>query len=104
MYRGELMEEAPAADLYQRARHPYTKLLFSAAYRDEEHSGTAQSAAVNDAVLRGEVKTALQEIPGCAFAERCPLCEARCLTEHPALERVASDTAAHYTRCLRIKK
>ncbi|GHU12272.1 ABC transporter ATP-binding protein [Spirochaetia bacterium] len=29
MYRGELMEEAPAADLYKTARHPYTKLLFS---------------------------------------------------------------------------
>jgi ABC-type dipeptide/oligopeptide/nickel transport system ATPase component len=29
MYRGELMEEAPAADLWQSGRHPYTQLLFS---------------------------------------------------------------------------
>jgi oligopeptide/dipeptide ABC transporter ATP-binding protein len=120
MYRGELMEEAPAADLYQRALHPYTKLLFSAAlegaaYRDEEHTGIAQTtgtdaamngAAMNGAALKGEVKTALKEIPGCAFAERCPVCAARCLTEHPSLQKIATDTAnsaTHYTRCFRVK-
>ena len=31
MYRGELMEEAPASDLYREALHPYTQLLFSSA-------------------------------------------------------------------------
>jgi len=31
MYRGELMEEAPAANLYREALHPYTQLLFSSA-------------------------------------------------------------------------
>jgi ABC-type oligopeptide transport system ATPase subunit len=36
MYRGELMEEAPAANLYQEGLHPYTKLLFSSAAGHEE--------------------------------------------------------------------
>ncbi|MCL2443591.1 MAG: ATP-binding cassette domain-containing protein [Treponema sp.] len=31
MYKGELMEEAPAANLYNEALHPYTQLLFSSA-------------------------------------------------------------------------
>jgi oligopeptide/dipeptide ABC transporter ATP-binding protein len=117
MYRGELMEEAPAADLYQRALHPYTKLLFSAAYRDEEGAGStpaagnaaaihgaATSGALKSGTLTGEVKTALQEIPGCAFAERCPLCEARCLTEHPAFRKVVGISGAHYTRCFRVEE
>ncbi|HAH62899.1 MAG TPA: ABC transporter ATP-binding protein, partial [Treponema sp.] len=31
MYRGILVEEAPAGDLYKTALHPYTKLLFDGA-------------------------------------------------------------------------
>jgi oligopeptide/dipeptide ABC transporter ATP-binding protein len=95
MYRGELMEEAPAADLYERALHPYTKLLFSAAYRDEERRHAPLTSA-----LTGEVKTALHESPGCAFAERCPRCEAPCRDQRPAIQHVG---AAHLVRCLRVE-
>jgi oligopeptide/dipeptide ABC transporter ATP-binding protein len=110
MYRGELMEEAPAADLYRTARHPYTKLLFSAVSRDiaenpanagagvtstgagAESGADAGSLhrdqatqAVQRAVLSGEVKTATNVITGCAFAERCPLAEERCVRERPVM-------------------
>jgi ABC-type oligopeptide transport system ATPase subunit len=42
MYRGELMEEAPAANLYKEALHPYTRLLFSSAagVSEEVHAET----------------------------------------------------------------
>jgi len=44
MYKGEMMEEAPAADLYREALHPYTKLLFSSAARIAEESGIEEES------------------------------------------------------------
>jgi oligopeptide/dipeptide ABC transporter ATP-binding protein len=77
MYRGELAEEAPAADLYKTARHPYTRLLFSSV------PGAPQSES--KPAIKGEVKTALAETTGCAFADRCPLCDERCRAQKPPL-------------------
>ncbi|MDR2070165.1 MAG: ABC transporter ATP-binding protein, partial [Treponema sp.] len=77
MYRGELLEEAAAADLYQTARHPYTRLLFSsvAGPAGEEGGppdGSAGDAAEKRETLKGEIRTPVTEVSGCAFAERCP--------------------------------
>jgi oligopeptide/dipeptide ABC transporter ATP-binding protein len=112
MYRGELMEEAPAADLYKSARHPYTRLLFSSAAGSGGKSGAGSSAgsgAENTAetaplagtaaipdVLKGEVRTALAETKGCAFAERCPLAQERCIEEKPEFREQSQD---HRVRC-----
>ncbi|GHV50297.1 ABC transporter ATP-binding protein [Spirochaetia bacterium] len=78
MYRGELMEEAPAAELYKRGLHPYTKLLFS---------------LDNTAVKNSNPQLAAT---GCPFAERCPIAEDRCLEEHPPLVEAG---AGHKVRC-----
>jgi ABC-type dipeptide/oligopeptide/nickel transport system ATPase component len=48
MYKGELMEEAPAANLYKEALHPYTRLLFSSA------AGISQEEAHTEAQGHGE--------------------------------------------------
>lgn len=93
MYRGELMESAPAADLYRSARHPYTCMLFSAAFYN---AGEERAQAVSAAPLRGEVKTALKELIGCAFTERCPFVTERCLAERPPMHEVG---AGHHVRC-----
>jgi oligopeptide/dipeptide ABC transporter ATP-binding protein len=87
MYRGELMEEAPAADLYRTAAHPYTKLLFSSILNRENvisSAGSTAKAAVVP-VLKGEVRTVLEEIKGCSFADRCPQAMERCIREKPEL-------------------
>jgi oligopeptide/dipeptide ABC transporter ATP-binding protein len=86
MYRGELMEEAPAAELYKTALHPYTKLLFSSAVGSVREDGTAGAGAAGPGFIPGEVKKAVTELLGCAFAERCPLAEERCFREHPELQ------------------
>ncbi|MDR2371344.1 MAG: ABC transporter ATP-binding protein, partial [Treponema sp.] len=87
MYRGELMEEAPAAELYRDGVHPYTRLLFSSAPGNESGAETVQ--------IREEVKAPRS----CAFADRCPLAEARCFAEHPAIKDIAG---GHRVRCFRI--
>ena len=83
MYRGMLVEEAPAADLYKTASHPYTKLLFAG-------SDGAKSAQ------NGEVKTTLETLHGCPFAHRCPHATERCKTEIPAWKEI---DAGHKVRC-----
>ncbi|GHU95077.1 ABC transporter ATP-binding protein [Spirochaetia bacterium] len=78
MYRGELMEEAPAAELYKQGLHPYTKLLFS---------------LDNTAVKNSNPEI---NVTGCPFADRCPIAAERCMKEHPALVEAG---AGHKVRC-----
>jgi oligopeptide/dipeptide ABC transporter ATP-binding protein len=89
MYRGELMEEAPAADLYRNAEHPYTKLLFASVAGRE---GEAEP-------LKGEVKPAFTGFAGCAFADRCPQAEERCFQEHGEL--LETRRTGHWVRCFK---
>jgi oligopeptide/dipeptide ABC transporter ATP-binding protein len=101
MYRGEMMEEAPAADLYRAAAHPYTQLLFASAENGENTANTASAplkggSSAAAATLKGEVKSTLDEIAGCAFADRCPQAAERCLKEKPELKEIAPN---HKTRC-----
>ena len=83
MYRGVLVEEAPAATLYKNAVHPYTKLLFEAAM------GFTSSSSV-------EVKTTLQKETGCPFAHRCSRAEKKCFESCPELKTINEN---HLVRC-----
>ncbi len=84
MYRGAIVEEAPAATLFQNARHPYTKLLFDGA------QGKAQASSV-------EVTSVLSKENGCPFAHRCPYAKAECSAALPLLREVAD---GHRVRCV----
>jgi oligopeptide/dipeptide ABC transporter ATP-binding protein len=109
MYRGELMEEAPAAELYKRGLHPYTELLFSSVTGAEtalpSASNTALLAALPAPSLSGTVPpppsaagegTEIAE--GCSFAGRCPLASEQCLAAHPPLRETER---GHLVRCFR---
>lgn len=86
MYRGYLVEEAPAADLYKTALHPYTKLLFEGAQGHLSNSNQ-------------EVKTTLQQENCCPFAYRCPKATERCKKELPDFKQVSD---SHRVRCFEI--
>lgn len=81
MYRGEMMEESPARDLFRTALHPYTKLLFSSV------AGSPGDAPAGDSGILSN---------GCAFAGRCPIAGERCRKERPEYREVAS---GHKVRC-----
>ena len=83
MYRGFLVEEAPAADLYKTALHPYTKLLFQGAQGELNNSNQ-------------EVKTTLTQENCCPFAYRCPHATDRCKNELPEFKEVSQ---GHRVRC-----
>ncbi|MBQ9494991.1 MAG: ABC transporter ATP-binding protein [Treponema sp.] len=84
MYRGMLVEEAPAADLYKTAVHPYTKLLFDGA----RGKATASNA---------EVKTTLAVEKGCVFAHRCQYAQSQCTLNMPVFKHIGN---GHNVRCV----
>jgi oligopeptide/dipeptide ABC transporter ATP-binding protein len=95
MYRGEMMEEAPAANLYRTAAHPYTQLLFSSVL-NAGGDGESEAAKYSGTALKGEVRTTLEEPTGCSFADRCPASTERCFKEKPELREI---TTGHKLRC-----
>jgi len=65
MYAGEIVENAPAADIYRDPRHPYTRGLFSSL-------PTRQQRGRDLVTLEGIVPDPLRWPVGCRFAARCP--------------------------------
>jgi len=95
MYKGEIMEEAPAEGLYKTALHPYTKLLFSSV------PGPAASTAFGELNqgLKNEVGSSLSENTGCAFADRCPLADTNCRNAKPETREAAP---GHLVKCFKV--
>jgi oligopeptide/dipeptide ABC transporter ATP-binding protein len=92
MYRGEIMEEAPAEALWKNHLHPYTELLFSSM-----ESGSTAAASI----MRGSGAAVSLQNEACAFASRCPYAEDVCFREKPEL---AEAGAGHLLRCRRLNK
>ncbi|AEF81391.1 oligopeptide/dipeptide ABC transporter ATP-binding protein [Leadbettera azotonutricia] len=101
MYRGELMEEAPAAELYRSGIHPYTELLFSsvAAGKDGPVQGPTVPSPEKPKAVTGEVIPLTKEAQGCAFASRCSRADAMCFNEHPELKEISP---SHLCRCFKV--
>jgi oligopeptide transport system ATP-binding protein len=75
MYLGQIMETAPADDLFDNPEHPYTQALLSAVPVPEPGRG------FESGILSGDVPSPLDPPPGCKFQGRCPLVEKRCREE-----------------------
>jgi oligopeptide/dipeptide ABC transporter ATP-binding protein len=82
MYAGRIAETGPAEVIFAAPRHPYTALLLASIPR---LSDVPKSKL---AVIEGRVPTPAEYGPGCRFAGRCPLSDARCSAETPPLRDV----------------
>ena len=78
MYLGALCEIGPTARLFAAPQHPYTQLLLRSIPRLDGRPPQSARAA-------GDVPTPVDLPQGCVFQTRCPLVEARCRREMPAL-------------------
>jgi peptide/nickel transport system ATP-binding protein len=76
MYLGRIVELAPAAEIFSRPRHPYTRMLLDAV-PDLGMSGRPRTP------VAGEVPNPLAPPSGCAFHPRCPHANERCRSERP---------------------
>ncbi len=68
MYGGRIVELAPASQLIEKAKHPYTRALLAAVPEPDPANRLRQRAVVG-----GEPPDAGDLPGGCAFAPRCPL-------------------------------
>ena len=78
MYGGQIVEEAPVADLYAQPRHPYTHGLLASL-------PSANSRGTRLVNILGQPPDLRAEPDSCSFAPRCPHVFDRCLRENPVL-------------------
>ncbi len=76
MYAGEIVEEAPAEELFSQPKHPYTQGLLRALPQVSYKRDKLES-------ISGLVPPPQMMPPGCHFAPRCPHALEVCWDEHP---------------------
>ncbi len=91
MYGGEIMEVAPAIELFEQPVHPYTLGLKNAFPSIKQIGKPLISIPGSPPNLLGGVK-------GCPFAPRCPFAVDQCHSERPALSEFAP---GHVAACHR---
>lgn len=79
MYLGQIVEKAPARELFNNPVHPYTKALLSAIPIPDV------DAVVEEIPLKGEISSPINMKPDCHFAARCPYATETCLASTPEL-------------------
>ncbi|MFF4268710.1 ABC transporter ATP-binding protein [Streptomyces sp. NPDC001536] len=89
MYLGRIVEETPAAQVTDAARHPYTRALFSAT------PGLLHPLA--PIPLAGPVPSATRPPSGCPFRTRCWKADAECAARMPDFS--AASAPGHRFRC-----
>jgi peptide/nickel transport system ATP-binding protein/oligopeptide transport system ATP-binding protein len=81
MYAGTIVEDAPAALLFERPLHPYTRGLLAAV----PDIGRPQRRLEG---IPGSIPNLLAPPAGCRFHPRCPRAIERCRRERPAPRRL----------------
>ena len=83
MYLGRIVESGPAAEVFERPMHPYTRALLAAAPTLSTTGAQGRRASV-----QGEVPDPAHPPTGCAFHPRCPRRTDLCVAEAPTKKPV----------------
>jgi len=90
MYLGQVVELADARAIVRAPKHPYTQALLSAVPVVDPASKRQRI------LLPGDVPSPIDPPSGCPFHPRCPVAEARCRVEKPALRELS---VGHFVAC-----
>jgi peptide/nickel transport system ATP-binding protein len=93
MYAGQVIEEAPVAELFAQPRHPYTQGLIRSIPRIDR----AATHKTRLEAIAGTVPRLINPAPGCRFAPRCKHALPACTAATPALREVAP---GHKVACI----
>ena len=94
MYLGQMVEKAPAEELFANTRHPYSKALLSAVPVPDVHKQQ------NRIELTGELVSPINPKPGCRFMPRCKYATKECMKPQ-VLEECSP---GHFVSCCRYKE
>ena len=94
MYAGRVAETGPAATIFERPAHPYTRALLAAIPRLEGPIGDLPA-------IPGVVPAPFDFPQGCRFAPRCGFAQAACEAAAPPLRALPSGTEA---ACIRAEE
>lgn len=96
MYLGQIVEKAPAKELFKQHWHPYTKALLSAIPIPSLHNRPKR------VIMQGEISSPINPKDHCRFAGRCAYCTEDCKTKKtPQLQQV---TPGHFVACHRVRE
>ena len=90
MYLGNIVEIAPADQLFSNPQHPYTQALISAIPQVEKEK------RVNRIILKGDIPNPADAPSGCYFHPRCPIAIDKCSIVAPTLKITGAN---HLTSC-----
>ena len=90
MYLGQIVEKAPAEELFRNPLHPYTEALLSAIPVPSLHNRRKRI------VIKGEITSPIEPPDACRFAKRCSRCCEACNQGNPPLVEVSP---GHFVAC-----
>jgi len=89
MYAGRIVEEGPAAEVFDHPKHPYAEALAGAFPRiGDTRFRYAPAGLPGDPPFPGDLPS------GCSFHPRCPLAVDRCATTEPVLTQLGESRTA----------
>ena len=92
MYLGKIVETAPADELYDNPRHPYTRALLAAVPSVDGTRPVSEK-------IEGDVPSPIDIPSGCRFRTRCPFAQDLCAREEPPLAPFAGGPPTHLSAC-----
>ena len=95
MYLGQLVEKAPAEELFANPMHPYTQALLSAIPVPET------GKKIKRTILKGEISSPINPKDECRFAKRCIYASDECRAKTPELKEVSP---GHFVACSKCGK
>ncbi len=95
MYLGQIVETAPADELFNEPLHPYTNALLSAIPVPDPEANKQRI------ILTGEIDNTLDYSKGCCFASRCPVVMDICRQQEPPVHYRNSE---HFAKCFRAEQ
>lgn len=94
MYAGQMVEGGPSEEVTQRPKHPYTRLLLSAAPDPDRLK--AGMSGMKEVGARGEIPSLIHPPTGCRFHPRCPHVMDVCRKRFPKRTDLGG---GHWTNC-----
>ena len=91
---GQMVEKAPADELFRSPLHPYTQALLSAIPEADIHNKTKRI------IMTGELTSPINPKPGCRFRSRCRFASEECAQPQMLTEPHQN----HFVACCKCEK